>query len=114
MVTYTAGPNVGVRHPVSRFAALRANPHVALTVDTDGYPPRSLTSRGEVQISEIEGSATEYPAATRRYLGEPAAAAMLAAVDQPSIAQARITVAPTRVGLLDFVSRLPSVQGGWL
>jgi hypothetical protein len=37
---------------------------------------------------------------------------MLAALDQPGTAQARISVRQTRVGLLDFVTRLPGVQGG--
>lgn len=37
---------------------------------------------------------------------------MLAAVDQPGTVQARIAVRPDWVGLLDFMTRLPSVQGG--
>jgi hypothetical protein len=112
MVTFTAGPNIGVRHPAARIAALRANPRVALTIDTDGYPPKSLTVRGTAVITEIAGVASEYAAAARRYLGEDAAAAMLAAVDQPGTGQARIAVRPDWVGLLDFVTRRPSAQGG--
>ena len=37
---------------------------------------------------------------------------MLAALDQPGTAQARIAVRPAWVGLLDFVTRRPSPQGG--
>ena len=33
MVTYTAGPAIGIRHPASRLAALRSKPAVALTID---------------------------------------------------------------------------------
>jgi hypothetical protein len=47
-----------------------------------------------------------------RYLGAEAAEGMLAAVDQPGTVQARICVRPDWVGLLDFVTRRPSVQGG--
>jgi nitroimidazol reductase NimA-like FMN-containing flavoprotein (pyridoxamine 5'-phosphate oxidase superfamily) len=112
MVTYLAGPHIGIRHPAARVAALRANPRVALTIDTNGNPPQSLTVRGTAEVSEVEGVAEEYRAAARRYLGEDGAAAMLAAVDQPGTVQARISVRPDWVGLLDFVSRLPSVQGG--
>lgn len=112
MVTYTAGPNIGIRHPAARLAALRANPTVALTIDTDPWPPQSLTVRGLAEISEVAGVAPEYAAAARRYLGDAAAAEMLAGVDQPGTAQARITVRPTWVGLLDFGTRLPSVLGG--
>ena len=111
MVTYTAGDAIGIRHPASRLAALRANPTVALTIDTDGFPPRSLSIRGQARITEVDGIAPEYAAAAHRYLGD-AATEMLAALDQPGTAQARISVRPTWVGLLDFVTRLPDVQGG--
>jgi hypothetical protein len=114
MVTYTAGPNIGVRHPASRLAALRARPRVALTIDTDGFPPRALSVRGDVEITDVDGIAPEYAAAARRYLGEEAAAGMLAGLDQPGTAQARIALRPSWVGLLDFSSRLPSAQGGVL
>lgn len=112
MVTYAAGPAVGIRHPASRLTALRANPAVALTIDTEGFPPRSLTIRGLARITEVDGIAPEYASAAHRYLGDEAATAMLAALDQPGTAQASISVRPTWVGLLDFVTRLPDVQGG--
>ena len=112
MVTYVAGPNIGIRHPAARLAALRANPDVALTIDTEPFPPQSLTVRGRAQISEVTGVAPEYAAAARRYLGETAAAEMLAGLDQPGTKQARVAVRPTWVGLIDFTTRLPSVLGG--
>jgi hypothetical protein len=112
MVTYVAGPNIGIRHPAARLAALQANPDVALTIDTEPWPPQSLTVRGRAQISEVTGVAPEYAAAARRYLGETAAAEMLAGLDQPGTKQARIAVRPTWVGLLDFATRRPSVLGG--
>ncbi len=112
MVTYVAGPNIGVRHPAARIAALRANPTVALTIDTDQFPSQSLTIRGRAEIDEVDGLAPEYVAAARRYLGEDGAAGMLASMDQPGTVQARIAVRPTWVGLLDFVTRLPGPLGG--
>jgi len=112
MATYVAGPAIGIRHPAARVAALRARPAVALTIDTDDSPPRSLTIRGEAEIDEVDGVAPEYAAAAHRYLGSDAAVPMLAGVDQPGTRQARIAVRPTWVGLLDFVTRLPSPQGG--
>jgi len=33
-------------------------------------------------------------------------------MDQPGTVQARIAVRPAWVGVLDFVTRLPSAQGG--
>jgi hypothetical protein len=112
MVTYVAGPDIGIRHPAARIAALRANPSVALTIDTESYPSHILTVRGQAEISEVTGIAPEYAAAARRYLGDAAAGGMLAGVDQPGTVQARIAVRPTWVGLIDFASRLPSVLGG--
>jgi Pyridoxamine 5'-phosphate oxidase len=111
-VTYVAGPQIGIRHPAARLAALRARPDVAVTIDTDTFPPQALSLRGRVEITEVAGLAPEYAAAARRYLGEQAAAGMLAAMGQPGTVQARIVLRPTWAGLLDFDTRLPSVQGG--
>jgi hypothetical protein len=112
MATYIAGSDIGIRHPAARLAALRANPRIALTIDTDTFPPQTLTIRGTARITEVEGLAPEYAAAARRYLGEEAAGSMLASVDQPGTAQARIAVRPDWAGVLDFVTRRPSAQGG--
>ena len=111
MATYVAGPDAGIRHPASRIAAIRANPDVALTIDTDDFPPRSVTIRGRAEIDEVEGLAPEYVASAHRYLGE-AAADMVAGMDRPGTVQARIVVRPSWVGTLDFAQRLPSPLGG--
>jgi len=111
MATYLAGAEAGIRHPAARIAALRANPAVALTIDTETSPPQSLTVRGRAEIDVVEGLAPEYLSAARRYLGA-AAGDMLSAMDRPGTIQARIAVRPTWVGLLDFTERLPSPLGG--
>jgi len=111
MATYLSGPTAGVRHPAARVAALRANPIVALTIDTETSPPQSLTVRGRAEIDELDGLAPEYVSAAYRYLGD-GAGAMLAGMDQPGTVQARIALRPSWVGLLDFVERLPSPLGG--
>jgi len=109
-VTFVAGP--AIRHPAKRIAALRRRPEVAVTIDTDAFPPESLSLRGPVAITEVAGLAPEYAEATRRYLGPEAAAGALAQLDQPGTVQARIALRPTWVGLLDFSERMPSAQGG--
>jgi hypothetical protein len=111
MATYIAGPDIGIRHPAARLTALRASPRIAMTIDTNTFPPQTLTIRGIAEITEVEGLAPEYTAAARRYLGEEAAGSMLASLDQPGTAQARIAVRPDWVGVLDFVTRRPSAQG---
>jgi Pyridoxamine 5'-phosphate oxidase len=112
MVTYVAGPEAGIRHPAARIAALRANPAVALTIDTDEFPAHSLTVRGRAEIDEVDGLAPEYVASARRYLGDDGATELVSAMDQPGTVQARIAVRPTWVGLLDFATRLPGALGG--
>jgi hypothetical protein len=110
--TYIAGPAIGIRHPAARIAALRANPRVALSIDTEAFPPQALSMRGHAEITEVDGLVPEYVASARRYLGEEAAAGMVASMDQPGTRQARISVRPDWVSLIDFVSRKPSVLGG--
>ena len=112
MATYTAGPEIGIRHPATRIVALHARADVAVCIDTDRLSAHMLTIRGPVEVTEIQGIAPEYAAAARRYLGDDAASTMLAAVDQPGMAQARNPLRPIWVGLLDFAGRLPSAQGG--
>ncbi|HKE72875.1 MAG TPA: pyridoxamine 5'-phosphate oxidase family protein [Acidimicrobiales bacterium] len=112
MATYVAGPEAGIRHPAARVAAIRANPAVALTIDTEDFPSKSLSIRGRAEIDEVDGLAPEYVASAQRYLGDAGAAAMLGQMDRPGTVQARIVVRPTWVGLLDFATRLPSPLGG--
>jgi hypothetical protein len=110
MPTFLAAPHV--RHPPRRLQALRANPAVAVTIDTDDFPPEVLTIRGRAAISEIEGVAPEYALSAQRYLGEKAARDYLAQIDQPGTRMAAIEVRPSWVGVLDFRTRLPSSLGG--
>jgi hypothetical protein len=67
-----------------------------------------LLLRGRAAITEVAGVVPEYALAARRYLGEEAATAYLAQIDQPGTRMARIAVRPTWVGLLDFRTRVPA------
>ena len=110
MPTFLAAPHV--RHAAGRVQALRANPDVAVTIDTETFPPEVLTIRGRVTISEVDGIPAAYESAARRYLGEEAARAYLAQIDQPGTRMASIDLHPAWAGVLDFQSRLPSALGG--
>lgn len=112
MVTYVAGPNAGIAHPARRIADLRADPRVAISIDTDGMPPTALQLRGRIEVDEVDGIAPEYAAAAQRYLGVAQARDLLASVDQPGTRQARLVLQPDWVGLINFTTRLPSAQGG--
>ena len=110
MPTFLAAPHL--RHRVGRVGALRANPQVAVTIDTETWPPEVLSIRGRVEIHEVDGIAAEYAASAVRYLGEDAAEAYLAQIDQPGTRMARIDLRPAWAGVLDFESRLPRALGG--
>jgi hypothetical protein len=105
MPTFVAAPHV--KRPAARLTALRANPDVAVTIDTEGFPPNVLLVRGKVTVSEVDGVPPEYALAARRYMGEEAAAGYLAEIDRPGTRMARIALRPTWVGVLDFEARLP-------
>lgn len=110
--TYAAGPGAGIKHAARRVAVLRANPAVAIVIDTETIPPESLTIRGLARIDEVDGLAPEYLLAARRYLGDEGAEQLRTAMNQPGTRQYRVRVRPTWVGLVDFQTRLPSAQGG--
>ena len=110
MATFIAGPQV--THYPARPAALRASPAVAITIDTEAFPPEVLLIRGEASVTEVDGLAPEFKEAARRYLGQEGAKAFFDQNSKPSVRMARITVRPTWVGTLDFQTRLPSHVGG--
>jgi hypothetical protein len=110
MPTFLAAPHV--RHAAARVRVLPANPAVAITIDTDTFPPEVLLVRGQATVTEVDGIPEEYALAARRYLGEEAAAEYLAGIDQPGTRMARIAVRPSWVGVIDFETRLPDSLGG--
>jgi hypothetical protein len=110
MPTFISAPHV--RHPAYRVRALRANPDVAVSIDTETFPPEVLSIRGKASITEVDGIPPEYAEAAHRYLGSAQAGSYLAQIDQPGTRMARIAVRPAWVGVLDFQTRLPSALGG--
>ena len=108
--TFISAPHV--RHATYRLRALRANPEVAASIDTEAFPPEVLSFRGRAEITEVEGVVPEYAQAAHRFIGSEQATDYLAQIDQPGTRMARIAVRPTWVGLLDFQTRLPSALGG--
>jgi hypothetical protein len=108
--TFISAPHVS--HTVYRLRALRTNPDVAVTVDTETSPPEVLSMRGTAEIAEVDGIVPEYAAAAHRYLGSEEATAYLEQIDQPGTRMARVAIRPAWVGLLDFQTRMPSALGG--
>jgi hypothetical protein len=110
MPTFISGPHV--RHAAYRVRALREHPEIAITIDTETWPPEALGLRGTAEVTEVDGVVPEYAQAAHHYLGSESATGMLAQIDHPSTRMARIAVRPTWVSVLDFQTRLPSALGG--
>jgi hypothetical protein len=108
MPTFVRAPHVA--RPAARLTALRANPDVAISIDTESFPPHVLLVRGRAVITEVEGIAPEYALAAHRYMGDEQATAYLAHADEPGTRMARIAVRPAWVGVIDFETRLPEVM----
>jgi hypothetical protein len=110
MPTFIAAPHV--RHPAGRIRDLRARPDVAVTIDTDTFPPEVLLMRGRVTVDDIDGVPAEYALAAERYLGADAGRAYIGSINAPGTRMARIALRPAWVGLIDFQTRNPSPLGG--
>ncbi len=91
-----------------KLKALRKNPAVALTIDSNEFPHEVLLIRGSAELSEHDGILPEYAAYCRRYLGDEAGNQWLQQLDRPGLVMARVAVRPTWVGTIDFVTRFPS------
>jgi hypothetical protein len=108
--TFISAPHVS--HAAYRVRALRANPDVAVSIDTESSPPQVLSIRGKAEITEFDGVVAEYAEAAHRFLGSEQASGYLAQIDQPGTRMARIAVRPAWVALMDFETRMPSALGG--
>ena len=108
--TFISAPHIS--HAAYRVRALRTNPDVAISIDSESFPPEVLSIRGRAEVHEVDGVAPEYAEAAHRYLGSEEAAGYLAQLDDPSTRMARIAVRPAWVALMDFQTRMPSALGG--
>ena len=110
MPTFISAPHI--RHAAYRVRTLRESPEIAVSIDTESFPPEVLSFRGRAEVTEIDGVVPEYAQAAHRYLGSEQATPYLEQIDRPGTRMARIAVRPTWVGVLDFQSRMPSALGG--
>jgi hypothetical protein len=108
--TFISAPHIS--HAAYRVRALRARPNIAVSIDTEAFPPEVLSLRGKAEITEIDGVASEYAEAAHRFLGAEQARGYLAQIDQPGTRMARIAVRPAWVAVMDFQTRMPSALGG--
>jgi general stress protein 26 len=93
----------------AKVPALRHNPAVALTIDTEVHPPKILLIRGRAELDVVEGIPEEYLAMNGSYTMTPEQRVEWEAeVRSLYDGMVRIVVTPNWVKLIDFETTLPS------
>jgi hypothetical protein len=90
-----------------KVRALRRDPRVAITVDTDAQPPNILLVRGTASVEIVEGIPVEYLEASRKYMPDEMWSDFETQVRSLYPAMARITITPTWAKVIDFETRVP-------
>jgi hypothetical protein len=93
----------------AKLPALRANPMVALTIDTEVHPPKILLLRGRAELDVVDGIPEEYLTMNGTYrMTAEQRAEWEAEVRSLYDGMVRIVVTPTWAKLIDFETTLPS------
>jgi hypothetical protein len=90
-----------------KVAALRANPRVALTIDTMGQPPHILLVRGSAVVEVVDCVPDEFLAASRKYIPVAQWEGFVRQSRDLYKQMARITITPEWAKIIDFEQRLP-------
>src|SRR5256714_7912394 len=93
-----------------KLPALRNNPTVALTIDTEVHPPKILLIRGRAELDFVDGIPDEYLQATSTYEMTPEQRVEWEAEVRSLYhdGMVRIVVTPNWAKLIDFETTLPS------
>jgi Pyridoxamine 5'-phosphate oxidase len=92
-----------------KLPALRRNPAVALTIDTEVHPPKILLIRGRAELDVVDGIPEEYLQATSTYTMTPEQRVEWEAeIRSLYDGMVRVVVTPTWAKLIDFETTLPS------
>jgi len=92
-----------------KLASLRANPTVALTIDTESHPPKILLIRGRVELDDVDGIPDEYLTMNTSYeMTAEQRVEWEKEVRSLYEGMVRIVVTPTWAKLIDFETTLPT------
>ncbi|TQM15249.1 pyridoxamine 5'-phosphate oxidase family protein [Pseudonocardia kunmingensis] len=93
---------------MAKVPALRRDPRVAVTIDTQGeWPPRVLLVRGTARIEHVDGVPDEYVAASRKITPAEVFPEWETGVRALYDEMVRIRVEPEWARLLDFETTIP-------
>lgn len=100
---------IGTVSGSAKVAALRANPVVAVTIDTSppAWPPNVLLIRGTAKISTVDGVFPEYVAASKKLTPTAEFPQWEAGVRALYDEMTRIDITPTWARIHDFETRIP-------
>jgi hypothetical protein len=91
----------------AKVRALRQNPRVAITIDTQSYPPHVLLVRGTASLETVEGVPTDYLEASRKIVPSDQFDEWEAGVRALYEQMVCITIEPDWAKLLDFETTIP-------
>jgi hypothetical protein len=92
-----------------KLPALRRDPAVALTIDTESHPPKVLLIRGRAELDEVDGIPDEYLQWNGTYQMTPEQRAEWeVGVKSLYLGMVRIVVKPAWVKLIDFETTMPT------
>ena len=90
-----------------KIEALKVHPKVALTIDTNAFPPHILLVRGTASVETVDGVAPEFLEASRKYVSPEQWEEFKKGVTALYKQQGRITIVPEWA---KFETRVPSAQ----
>jgi hypothetical protein len=91
----------------AKVRALRENPRVSITVDTESFPPHVLLIRGSASVELVDGVPAEYLEASRKLVPAEQFGEWEAGVQALYRQMVRITITPDWAKLLDFETTIP-------
>lgn len=99
---------IGSAPNAAKVKALRRDPRVALTIDTDGFPPKALLVRGTADLELVAGVPEEYLETSRKRATPEQYEQWASGVQMLFQKMVLIRITPTWAKVLDFETRIPS------
>ena len=99
------------RADAPKMAAIRGQPSVAITIDTERPPYRLLQLRGRAEVQIVDGIVAEYELAAERYYGERVGRLWIERMRAVTGRMARIEVTPTWARMFDVGALFPESRG---
>jgi hypothetical protein len=94
----------------AKVKALQANPKVAVSIDSEGFPPRVLLLRGTAQLEVVDGVPEVFLRASKKRISDDQWTGWTAGVHALYDQMAVITITPTWAKLLDFETTIPKAE----